>query len=276
MDSAGDSALASLDPPRSVLRCAVTAQKGGVGKTTTVLGLAGAAWDRGMRTLVVDLDPQANSTAALDPLPFHFTTSDVLADGRRGVAEDAIVGSGWGPELELIPSERGLEHRNVAVGTESSARLRTALTGVADAYDVVLVDCPPSLGELTRNALTAVDVALVVTEPSFFALAGAAQALEAIEVIGTQTGLRAAGILVNRMRERTSEHQFRLDELHAAYGDLVLDTVVPERACLQQAQGACVPVQAWRSPAAAQVSEVYDDVLATLFARAGIALQRQR
>ena len=80
--------------------------KGGVGKTSVVLGLAGSAAERGLRVLVVDLDPQANSTASLDPVRTPYTTSDVLFDGREGVAADAIVASGWDSLISLIPSER--------------------------------------------------------------------------------------------------------------------------------------------------------------------------
>ncbi len=254
----------------ATVSCAVVAQKGGVGKTTTLLGIAGAAWERGLRTLVVDLDPQANATAALDPVSTPYSTNDVLADARPGVAADAVVASGWGPEVSLVPAERALEHRAVPEGRDSTLRLRIALEGVLDDYDLVLVDCPPSLGELTRNALAAVRLALVVTEPSFFALPGAAAALEAIDVVRGSSNLvlRPAGVLVNRARVSTSEHAFRLAELRAAYPGLVLDPTVPERTALQQAQGACVPVQAWRSPGAREVAEVYDDVLDTLLARA--------
>ncbi len=254
----------------ATVTCAVIAQKGGVGKTTTLLGLAGAAWERGLRTLVIDLDPQANATAALDPAGTAYSSNDVLADARPGVAADAVVASGWGPGIDLIPGERALEHRAVPEGRDSALRLRIALEGVADNYDLVLVDCPPSLGELTRNALAAVRLALVVTEPSFFALPGAAAALEAIEVVRGSSNLvlRPAGVLVNRSRPQTSEHAFRLAELHAAYPDLVLPFVVPERTAVQQAQGACVPVQAWRSTGAREVSDVYDDLLDTLLAKA--------
>ena len=255
---------------RLPVTCAVIAQKGGVGKTTTLLGIAGAAWERGLSTLVVDLDPQANATAALDPVSTAYSTNDVLADARPGVAADAIVASGWGPEVDVLPSERALEHRAVPEGPHSSLRLRLALEGVLDRYDLVLVDCPPSLGELTRNALAAVRLALVVTEPSFFALPGAAAALEAVEVVRGSANLvlRPAGVLVNRSRPQTSEHAFRLAELHAAYPDLVLPFVVPERTAVQQAQGACVPVQAWRSSGAREAADVYDDVLDVLLARA--------
>jgi cellulose biosynthesis protein BcsQ len=248
------------------LCCAVLALKGGVGKTTTTLGLAGAAWERGLRTLVIDLDPQANATAALDPGPTPFTANDVLADARPGVAADAIVTSGWGEGLDLLASERALAHRAVPLGRHSAQRLRIALHGVADAYDVVLVDCPPSLGELTRNALATVDRALVITEPTFFALAGAAQAIDAIAVVRSEANLnlRLAGILVNRARRHTSEHAFRIEELRSEYGELVLEPVIPDRTCVQQAQGACVPIQAWRSSSARDICEAYEDVLQTL------------
>lgn len=253
-----------------LLCCAVLALKGGVGKTTTVLGLAGAAWERGLRTLVIDLDPQANATAALDPGPVAFTTNDVLADARPGVAADAVVTSGWGAEVDLLAAERALAHRAVPLGRDSAQRLRVALQGVTQRYDVVLVDCPPSLGELTRNALAAVTQALVVTEPTFFALAGAAQAADAIAVVRREANLnlRLCGILVNRARPHTAEHALRITELREAYGALVLDVVIPDRTCVQQAQGACVPIQTWRSPAARAICEAYDDVLQALLDQA--------
>lgn len=251
------------------LCCAVMALKGGVGKSTTTLGLAGAAWERGLRTLVIDLDPQANTTVALDPAAPEYTVNDVLSDARHGIAAEAIVPSGWGEGLDVLASERALEHRAAAAGRDSAQRLRVSLAGVTERYDVVLVDCPPSLGELTRNALAAVQLALVVTEPAFFSLAGAEQALGAIEVVRAEANLdlRPAGILVNRVRPHTTEHAFRLAELHDAYGDLVLEPVIPERTCVQQAQGACVPIQTWRAPGAREVSDAYEDVLDTLLRR---------
>jgi chromosome partitioning protein len=259
---------------RTPVTCAVIAQKGGVGKTTTLLGIAGAAWERGLKVLVVDLDPQANATAALDPASTAYTTNDVLADARLGVAADAIVASGWGLGVDVLPSERALEHRAVPEGRDSALRLRLALEGVMDRYDLVLVDCPPSLGELTRNALAAVRLALVVTEPSFFALPGAAAALEAIEVVRGSSNLvlRPAGVLVNRARPQTSEHAFRLAELAAAYPTLLLPVSVPERTAVQQAQGACVPVQAWRSQGAVEAADAYDAVLDVLLARGAEAV----
>lgn len=242
---------------------AVLSLKGGVGKSTLTLGLAGAAWERGQRVLVIDLDPQANTTHALDPAPHTFTVGDVLADGRPGVAADAIVPSGWGPRVHVLPSEAALAHRDSREGSDSATRLRTALVGVASSYDLILIDCPPSLGELTRNGLAAADRAVIVTEPGFFALRGAARALDAVHVARSALNLRLrpAGIVVNRVRANHSEHAFRLTELRETYGGLVLDPVIPERTAIQQAQGAAVPVQAWPSPGARDVVEAFDDLL---------------
>ena len=255
----------------TVLTVSVLSLKGGVGKTTVVLGLTGAARARGLRTLVVDLDPQANATTVLDPHDVRLTTRDVLSDGRARVVTDAVAETGWGPAVSVVPSEPALERRNhPADGASGEHRLRTALNGLAD-VDLVLVDCPPSLGELSKNALAASDLALVVTEPTMFTLTGAQQALAAVDVVrrGFNLRLRPAGIVVNRFRARSAEHRYRLDELIAAYRGLVLDPVVPERSAIGAAQGSCVPIQAWPSPGAREVARVFSAYLDNLLAAAG-------
>jgi len=255
----------------TVLVVSVLSLKGGVGKTSVVLGLAGAAQRRGLPTLVVDLDPQGNATTVLDPGEVTFTANDVLADGRAGVVADAVTATAWGAGVSVVASEPALEHRNhPRDGRTGEHRLRAAMKGLRK-IDLVLVDCPPSLGELTKNALAASDLALVVTEPTMFALTGAQQALAAVDVVrrGFNLRLRPAGIVVNRFRPRSLEHRFRVDELLAAYRDLVLDPVVPERSVIAAAQGRCVPVQAWRSPGAREVSRIYSAYLDHVLASAG-------
>lgn len=246
-----------------MLVVSVVSLKGGVGKTTVTLGLAGAAMARAQQTLVVDLDPQANASVVLDPQGARFTTSDVLADARPGVLADAIAESGWGEYVDVVASEPALEHRNTVLnGRGGEHRLRTAMTGL-HGYDLVLVDCPPSLGELTKNALAASHLALVVTEPTLFSLQGAQQALAAVEIVrsGFNLRLRPAGVVVNRFRTQSAEHRFRLNELLAAYGDLVLDPALPDRSALNQAQGAYLPVQRWPSPGAREASLVLSGYL---------------
>ncbi len=160
----------------------VVSLKGGVGKTSVTLGLAGAAWDRGLKTLVVDLDPQRNATTVLDPAEVRFTSTDLLADPGAGLLPQALVVSGWGPEVSVVAADGLLERYNAYTGRDATLHLRIALSGLAD-VDLVLIDSPPSLGGLTRNALAAADFALVVTEPSLFALQGARAALEAVQAV---------------------------------------------------------------------------------------------
>ena len=246
-----------------VLAVSVLSLKGGVGKTSVVLGLTGAARARGLPTLVVDLDPQANATTVLDPYEVRFTASDVIADGRAGVMVEAVSATAWGPTVSVVASEPALEHRNhPADGRAQEHRLRAAMKGMRD-FDLVLVDCPPSLGELSKNALAASDLALVVTEPTMFALTGTQQALAAVDVVrrGFNLRLRAAGIVVNRFRPRSTEHRFRLDELLSAYRELVLDPVLPERSAIGAAAGSCVPIQAWPSPGAREVARIFSSYL---------------
>jgi cellulose biosynthesis protein BcsQ len=233
------------------------------------LGLAGAAASAGLSVLVVDLDPQANATDCLGVANPAFTANDVLADARPGVAADALVATSWGEGIDVLPAERALEHRTAPEGRDSTQRLRVALTGVTQRYDLVIIDCPPALGELTRNALAAAEGALVVTEPSYFALGGAAAALDAVDVVraGANLALAPYGIVVNRYRASTAEHAYRLDELRSTYAHLVLDPCLPERTAVQQAQGAGASVHAWRSEGAREAAGVLDSLLGALVER---------
>lgn len=229
----------------STATIAVLSQKGGVGKTTVTLGLAGAAQRAGLKTLVVDLDPQANATMWLDPGEVPLSASDVLADGRRGIAAEAVLDTAWGSDISLIAADRALTHRNVVGTAHNVRRLRRSLNGAVGAFDLVLIDCPPSIGELTRNGLVAADGALIVTEAGFFALNGAQEAHESIQVVAAALNpkLAALGIIINRVRPLNREQSYRLSELREVYPDLVLDPTVPERSAVQRAQGAGVPIQ---------------------------------
>ena len=136
-------------------------QKGGVGKTSVTLGLASAAASARRRVLVVDLDPQASATWVLgiDPDEVECSTADVLRDVP---ATSAIRPSAWGPHVDVIPATTALQELEVGTPT----RLREALVEVAARYDHILLDCPPSLGNLTRSGLIAARHALIVVEPA--------------------------------------------------------------------------------------------------------------
>lgn len=253
--------------------------KGGVGKTTVALGLAGSAQQHGVRTLLVDLDPQANATIALDVGDTTATVADVLDDPRRSVLRRAIAPSGWGEGLDvMVGAEQTERHNHPDPGAKQLSRLTRALGRLLDAddadagdadehdlgpYRLVVIDCPPSLGQLTRSALAAAHRAVLVTDPTMFAVSGVQRAFDAVQT-ERQRGnpdLQPLGVLINRVRPRNAEHEFRVAELRELFGPLVFSGVLPDRSAVQQAQGACVPIQSWDTPGAREVSAVFTTLL---------------
>ena len=258
---------------RSVHTVAVLSLKGGVGKTTVALGIASAAMRRGIRTLVADLDPQGNATASLDPPYTDATLAEVLETPHRAVLEQAIAASVWSDDVEVLVGSEELEMLNEPGPDErrlgNLARALDELHGSPlqdKPYDLVILDCPPSLGRLTKSALVAADSALLVTEPTMYAVSGAQRALEAIERVRDEhnPGLRATGVLVNRLRPRSHEHQFRIAELRESFGTLVMPTAIPDRLAIQQAQGSCSPIHEWHSPGAQEIALTFNMVLAKI------------
>lgn len=250
-----------------MLVTSVLSLKGGVGKTSVVLGLASAALHRGLPTLVVDLDPQSNATLTLDPAAGSGTVATVLADDSSQAVADAVAGSGWGPALRVIPGSEAAEQQNHPdPATRALARLRRALTLIAPAPELVLIDCPPSLGQLTRNGLVASTAAVLVTEPGLYAVTGVQRAMEAVEDErrAHQPDLRVAGIVVNRVRARSAEHEYRVAELRELFGPLVMTPTLPDRSAVQQAQGAGLPVHRWPSAGGREVAGAFDRLLDAL------------
>jgi hypothetical protein len=132
-----------------------------------------------------------------------------------------------------------------------------------DPYRLVIVDCPPSLGQLTRGALAAAHRALLVTDPTMFAVSGVQRAFDAVQAERERGNpeLQPLGVLINRVRPRNSEHEFRIAELRELFGPLVFSTVLPDRSAVQQAQGACLPIQRWDTPGAREISAVFTVLL---------------
>jgi chromosome partitioning protein len=247
-----------------VLVTSVLSLKGGVGKTSVTLGLASAAVRRDISTLIVDLDPQANATLAVDPREIRLTVAQLLSDSASALAARAVSTTAWSPNLGLIAGSDAAEALNhPAPSVRALARLRVALTRIRPAPELVLIDCPPSLGTLTRTGLVASHRALLVTDPSLFGVTGVQRALQAVhdERTANQPDLQPLGVVVNRTRARSSEQDYRIAELKELFGPLILSPSLPDRAAVQQAQGAGIPIHDWPSAGAREVALAFDRLL---------------
>ncbi|WP_375401662.1 ParA family protein [uncultured Amnibacterium sp.] len=246
----------------------VSSLKGGVGKTTVTLGLASAAFARGVSTLVVDLDPQSDVSTGMDVGVNPVNVADVLGNPREKTVRAAIVSSGWtrgrgGTVDVLVGSPAAINFDGPHPSVRDVWKLEEALAHVESDYDLVLVDCAPSLNALTRTAWAASDRVAVVTEPGLFSVAAADRALRAIEELrrGLSPRLQPLGIVVNRARMQSLEHQFRIRELRDMFGPLVLSPQLPERTSLQQAQGAAKPLHIWPGESAQELARMFDQLL---------------
>ncbi len=233
------------------------------------LGLAGSATVRGLATLVIDLDPQGNATSLLATHESKSSVADVLAHPSKASVESALTQCEWEVEpgeVDVLPSSAELIKFDSWTGQAFKPRLARALEHL-DGYDLVLIDCPPSLGALTREALAASDLALVVTTPSYFGAQGVERAMAEIEEIRKSVNrkLKLAGIVVNRVRSVAEEHQFRSHELAQIYGrSVLLKPAIPERIAVQQAEGFGQPVHLVRTAGGREVADIYDGYLNTL------------
>jgi chromosome partitioning protein len=201
---------------------AVLSQKGGTGKTTTVRTLTDVLRRSGLRTLAIDLDPQGNLSDYFDlPTDVEPTIADVLSG--RSDAIEAI-------HQHIIPANLSLAEAELMLGGKMGRELtlRRALVAAADDYDVILIDCPPSLGLLTVNALVAADHALITAEAQYFALQGVEQAIEVVELARDSLNpqLQLLGVLLNLADMRTVHSREALVSLKERFGELVFDSVI--------------------------------------------------
>lgn len=253
----------------SVLVISVSSLKGGVGKTSVALGLASAAHNRGLPTLVVDMDPQADASTGLDvPVTTPLDIADVLAAPKAKIMSQAIVPSGWSGgakgALDVIPgSPRSAEFDRPTMSERFLRRLKDALATVSDDYRLVIIDCPPSMNGLTRAAWMASQRVAVVTEPGLFSVAAADRALRAVAELRRRGApdLQPLGIIANRVRTKSREHSFRVDEMREMFGPLLLTPPLSERTVLQQAQGSARPIHSWPGQAASELAGSFDALL---------------
>jgi chromosome partitioning protein len=223
-------------PVSETIACAN--QKGGVGKTTTVVNLATCLAHIGRRVLVLDLDPQGNATSGLgvDRNALEATAYDAMVDGRP-LPEVVVRTSHDG--LDLIPSAIGLAAVEVELATtpQRERRLARVLGDFADAYDDVLIDSPPSLGLLTVNALTAADRVLIPLQCEYYALEGLGQLLATIDLVrdNLNPDLAIEGIVLTMYDARTRLSCDVADEVRRHLGAAVYETLIPRSVRLSEA-----------------------------------------
>jgi len=257
----------------------ISSLKGGVGKTSITLGLASAAWAAGISTLVIDLDPHADTTTGLgikhDQPGLDIGT--MLRKPKQYNITDHVVPAGW------VETNQNEEHRagtlHVARGSAKTSmfekvstrrrdlnRLATLL-GDLDTYDLVLVDCPPALNGITRMAWAASTDVLLVAEPSLFSVAGTERTFRALDLFQREFAprLKSSAVVVNRVRAASTEHNYRMSEMRRMFGNRLLDTQVAETTNWQQIQGAAWPVHAWPGESAKSAARTFDDLLAKLY-----------
>ncbi len=275
----------------------ISSLKGGVGKTSVTTGLASAALAAGIPTLVVDLDPHADASTALGVRPGdQQDIGRMLKSPRRARLAENVVPSGWVERAAAngaAPAGGSPAILDVAVGSAYTGiydrpdlgrrdlrRLSAVLAG-ADKYDLVLVDCPPSLNGLTRMAWAASDKVTLVAEPGLFSVAGTERTMRAIQLFRREfaPNLSPAGIVANRVRSGSAEHTFRLSEMESMFGGLLLSPHIPEQANWQQIQGAAHSIHHWPGDSAKNAAALFDALLANLLAadsRPAVARVRDR
>jgi len=247
----------------------ISALKGGVGKTTMTLGLASAAMQRGLRTLVIDLDPQCNTSNGLGAVgDFDVTAAEVIKKPRHNTVSEAILVSSWAKgqtgKLDVMVGHSRLTAAN---GTNPSFKklwnLEQALAKVEPSYDLVLIDTPPSINALTRMAWVASDRVLLVTEPTFNSVIAVESATKALTELRKQVNRNVTlmGVVINRLRTTVAEHQFRINELEELYSSLLVDVVFEEKSVIAQAQGAGRAIHSFPGQAAAKIAAQFDSLL---------------
>ncbi len=247
---------------------AILNQKGGVGKTTVTLGLASAAAAAGRSVLVIDLDPQGSASWVLgvDHDRIDVSIGDVL---RSEPLADAVHPTTWSDLVHVVPARP--DQQELEDG--KARRLRKAIRRCVDdgaldlgRYEAILVDCPPSLGNLTTNALSASRHALVVVEPSALGLRGIGGVADTIDDVWDRHNpdLELTGVVLNRVPAVSTEADRRVAELGRIVGrDAIWQPAVPQRVVFNQAVGERRPIHSYGSRAREPI-EVFDRLWATL------------
>ena len=224
---------------------AVTNAKGGSGKTTTAVNVAAALGELGRRVLVVDLDPQRNASTWLGA---GRSATPTLADALAGepVTGAQLVLESTAPGVSIIPADEDLAtvERRIRVSGSGGVRLRRMLDGLADRFDVALIDCPPTVGFLVIAGITAADAVLVPVEASVLAVQGVGALLPLLEDLRDVTGraLPLAAVVPVRVKTGTNLGRGLVEGLRAAHGDVVTTATIRDTVRLAEAPHAAEPI----------------------------------
>jgi chromosome partitioning protein len=225
---------------------AIANQKGGVGKTTTAINLGASLAVAEKRTLVLDIDPQGNATSGLgvEDRKTRPTIYDVLI-GQNPISEAIVEGVHF-PCLSVVPSTRDLVGAEIELVSAFSREtiLRKAIEPVRDDYDFILVDCPPSLGLLTINTLTAADSVLIPIQCEFYALEGLSQLLNTVRLVqrGLNPGLDVEGVLLTMYDKRLNLSRQVSEEAREYFGPKVYRSAIPRNVRLAEAPSFGQPI----------------------------------
>lgn len=258
---------------------AIANQKGGVGKTTTTVNLGASLAASEKRTLIIDCDPQANTTSALgfpkDPARRTLYQALILGEPIERVTIDAQV-----DRLDLIPSDKNLVGAAVELVSvdDREYKLKGALQAVREKYDFVLIDCPPALDLLTLNALAASDAVLVPIQCEYLALEGVSELLDTLMRLRRtiNPSLAIEGILLTMYDDRTSLSKQVAADLRSFFGSQVFETIIPRNVRLAEAPSHGVPVIFYdmRSKGAESYIELAKEVVANAEKRLGQGVER--
>lgn len=245
---------------------AVANQKGGVGKTTSAVNIAASLGAKGKNTLLVDIDPQGNSTSGVgfDRRSLETTSYDILINGAKG--KDAVRQTAFAG-LSVIPSSADLAAAEIELADipAREAVLKNALAPLRAAYDFILIDCPPSLGLITTNALNAADSVLIPVQCEYYALEGLSQLMNSVQAVKRRYNdrLELEGVLLTMYDGRLNLTQQVVKEIKKYFPRKVFSTVIPRTVRLSEAPSYGQPILYYdRSNKGAQAySALTDEIL---------------